>query len=58
MKKHGIQQIPALYFNTPYASADLINLSKYKILINEPFHDILSHVKNVQEETSYVRKEN
>ena len=58
MEKHGIQQIPALYFNTPFASADPINLSRYKIRINEPFHDILSHVTNIQEETSHIRKEN
>ena len=37
---YGIQQMPALYFNTPFASADEINQSTYKILINEPLRDI------------------
>ena len=55
---HGIQQMSALYFNTPFASADQINLSRYKILINEPLHDISSHVKNIQEEPSHAPKEN
>ena len=27
----GIHQIPALYFKTPFTSADQINLSRYKI---------------------------
>ena len=60
MEMHGIQQVLALYFNTLFASADHINLSRYKILINEPFHvneplhDILCHVKNIQEEPSHV----
>ena len=55
---YGIQQMPALYFNTPFASADQINLSRYKILINEPVHDILSHIRNIQEEPSHIPKEN
>ena len=50
MGMHGIKQMLALYFNTPFASADQINLSRYKILINKPPHDILNHMKNIQEE--------
>ena len=57
MEMHGIQQVPALYFNTLFTSADHINLSRYKILINEPLHDILCHVKNIQEQPSRDPKE-
>ena len=52
---YGIQQIQ---HNTPFASADQKSLSTYKILINEPPHDISSHIKNIQEEPSHVSKEN
>ena len=49
----------ALYFKTPFASADQINLSRYKILINEPLHGISNHIKNIQGELSHhVPKEN
>ena len=49
----------ALYFKTPFASSEQINLSRYKILINEPLHNILNHTKNIQEELSHhVPKEN
>ena len=37
MGMYGIQQMSALYFNTPFASADQINLSRYKILIMNHF---------------------
>ena len=50
MKMHGIQRMPALFFNTPIASPNEINLSRYEILINEPLHDISNHIKNIQEE--------
>ena len=50
MEMHGIQRMPALFFNTPFASPDAINLSRYEILINEPLHDISNHIKNIQEE--------
>ena len=44
---------------TPMASADQIDLSRYKILINEPLHDILNHIKNIQEKLSHhVHKDN
>ena len=56
---HGIQEMSALYFKTTFASAGQINLSRCKILINEPLHDISNHIKNIQEELSYhVPKEN
>ena len=42
--------MPALFFNTPFASPDEINLIRYEILINEPLHDISNHMKNIQEE--------
>ena len=44
----GIQQIRALYFTTPFASADHINLSRYKIQINEPIHDIANQIKKLK----------
>ena len=50
MEMHGIQRMPALFFNTPFASPDAINLSRYEILINEPLHDTSNHIKNIQEE--------
>ena len=59
MGMHGIQQMPTFYFKMPFASADQINLSRYKILINEPLHDISNHIKNIQEELSHhVPREN
>ena len=50
MEMHGIQRMPTLFFNTPFAWPDEINLSRYKILINEPLHDISNNIKNIQEE--------
>ena len=59
MGMHEIQQMLALYFKMPFISAEQINLSRYKILINEPLHDISNHTKNIQEELSHhVPKEN
>ena len=56
---HGIQQMPALYFQIPLTSAEQINLSRYKILINDPLHDLSKHTKTIQEELSHhVPKEN
>ena len=56
---HRIQQMPPLYFNTPFALPDQVNLSRYKIQINEPLHDISNHIKNIEEELSHrVPKEN
>ena len=53
MGMHGIHHMPALYFNTPFTSADQINLSRYKNLINKPL------MKNIQEELQHhVLKEN
>lgn len=51
--------MPALYFNTPFASADQMDLSRYTIMINEPLHDKLDHIRNIQEELSHhVPKDN
>ena len=50
MEMHGIQRMPALFFNTPSASSGEINLSRYKTLINVPLHDISNSIKNIQEE--------
>ena len=59
MGMHGTQQMPALYFKMSFVSPDQVNLSRYKILINEPLHDISNHTKNIQEELSHhVPKEN
>ena len=33
---HGMQRMPALFFNTPFASPDETNLSRYEVLINKP----------------------
>ena len=55
---HGIQRMLALFFNTPFASSDEINLSRCEILINQPLHDISNHIKNIQEEfPHHVSKE-
>lgn len=49
----------ALYINTLFASPGQMKLSRYKILINEPLHDILNHIKNIQEKLSHhVHKDN
>ena len=59
MGMHGIQQMPVLNFKTPFIEADQINLSRYKILINEPLHDLSNHTNTIQEELSHhVPKEN
>ena len=50
MEMHGIQRMPTLFFNTSFAWPDEINLSRYKIHINEPLHDISNNIKNIQEE--------
>ena len=50
MEMHGIQQMLALFFNTPSASSGEISLSRYKTLINAPLHDISNPIKNIQEE--------
>ena len=50
IEMHGIQRMPALSFNTSFASSGKINLSRYKILINASFHDVSNHIKNIQKE--------
>ena len=44
MEMYKTEQLPALFFNTPFVSPHHINLSK-NILINEPAHDISNHIK-------------
>ena len=47
---HGIQRMPALLFNAPFAQLDNIYLDQYEILLNEPLHGISNHIKNLQHE--------
>ena len=47
---HGIRRMPALLLNNPFSSLETSNLKKYEILVNEPLHDISSHIKNIQQE--------
>ena len=53
MEMHGIQRMPALLFPKPFAKFEGINPEKYEILINEAFHDISNHIKNIQQEIPY-----
>ena len=41
---HGIEQMPALYFNMSFALVDQLNLSRYKSL-----QDISNCMKSIQE---------
>ena len=50
LEMHGIQRMPALLLTAPFAQLDSIYLDKYEILVNEPLHDISSHIKNLQHE--------
>ena len=47
---HGIQRMPALLSSPAFAQLDSIYLDKYRILVNEPLHDISNHIKNLQHE--------
>ena len=40
---HGIQRMPALLSSAAFAQLDSIYLDKYRILVNEPLHDIQPH---------------
>ena len=53
MGMHEMQQMLAFYFNTIFATTDMIYLPRYKILINDPLHDILNHINNIREKPSH-----
>ena len=50
---HGIQRLPALFFESPNKSLEELHLENYEILNNEPLHDISHHVQNLYEELPY-----
>ena len=53
VEMHGIQRLPSLLYTVPFKTLDEINLQHYEILANEPLHDVLNHIKNIQQEIPY-----
>ena len=49
-KMHGIQRLPALWYDYPNHSMEELNLSHYEILPNEPLHDVSNYIKNIYQE--------
>ena len=47
---HGIQRLPALWYDYPNHSMEELNLSHYEILPNEPLHDVSNYIKNIYQE--------
>ena len=44
---HGIQRLPALWYDYPNHSIEELNLSHYEILPNEPLHDVSNYIKKI-----------
>ena len=49
VEMHGIQRLPALYFEEHDFNDDLM-INKYEILPCEPLHDVKGHISNLYEE--------
>ena len=47
---HGIQQLPALWYDYPTHSIEELNLSHYEILPSEPLHEVSNYIKNIYQE--------
>ena len=47
---HGIQRLPALLFQNPEKNLEELYLSDYKVLNNEPLHDVSHDIQNLYEE--------
>ena len=48
--------MPALLSSAAFAQLDSIYLDKYRILVNEPLHDISNHIKNLQHEIPHPKE--
>ena len=44
---HGIQRLPALWYDYWNRSVEEVNLSHYKILPNESLHNVSNYIKNI-----------
>ena len=49
----GISRVPPLFYNTPLATAQSLNLQWYDILPSEAIHDIAGHISNIFEESPH-----
>ena len=47
---HGIQRLPALWYDCLNHSMEELNLSHYEILSNEPLHDVSNYIKTIYQE--------
>ena len=50
---HGIERLSALPYSILSKTLYEFNLKSHEILISELLHDILNHIKNIQEEFLY-----
>ena len=47
METQRIQRLPALLFDNSLTNLDEVGLDQYKILNNEPLHDISHHTQSL-----------
>ena len=47
---HGMQRLPALWYDYPNHSMEERNFSHYEILPNESLHDVSNYIKNIYQE--------